>query len=1519
MKNIITFYLIFFTIYSSAQVPQRMSYQAVLRNTSNTLLSQQDIGVRISILQADTAGQAVYIETHYTKTNINGLMTLQIGGGLKFFGDFNSIDWSTGHYFVKTETDPDGGFDYRITGYSELLSVPYALFSGGQSDSTNLIKKINTKLSITDTLSMLAPYAKKGNFITRADLDSTNNFDINLQGNISSSKNVTVKGNIEALGTTSTLGTIDKPFKGLFLSSGSLSIASDTLGQNVPAAVLSNVEGNLQISAGGLKLLNNAAFIAKNIQGELEGNASTANALKTPRKINGVIFDGTKDILIDYTNDNYVKNESLNGTEPFNMSIDGNFNSSKNVTVAGNIEALGTTSTLGTITKPFKGLYLSSGSLSIASDILNQNVPAAVLSNVTGNLQISAGGVKLMGDNTSFIAPRIVGELTGNASTATYAISAGSLSGTIPTWNQSTTGNAATATKLAATKNINGVAFDGSADIIIATTSPNSLTFNNSGSGAASGGIYDGSLARTISYNSIGASPLAGSASLTSVGTLTSGSIPYTLLSGTIPTWNQSTTGNAATATYATSAGTISGTIPYTSLTGTIPTWNQSTTGNAATATYATTAGSLSGTIPTWNQSTTGNAATATKLTATKNINGVAFDGSADISITAIADAGTLSGTTLNSSILNSSLTSVGTLTSGSIPYTLLSGTIPTWNQSTTGNAATATFATTAGTISGTIPYTSLSGTIPTWNQSTTGNAATATYATSAGSLSGTIPTWNQSTTGNAATATKLAATKNINGVAFDGSADISITAIADAGTLSGTTLNSTILNSSLTSVGTLTSLTVTNPISGSITGNAATATYATSAGSLSGTIPTWNQSTTGNASTATYATTAGTISGTIPYTSLSGTIPTWNQSTTGNAATATYATSAGSLSGTIPTWNQSTTGNAATATKLAATKNINGVAFDGSADISITAIADAGTLSGTSLNSTILNSSLTSVGTLSSGSIPYSLLSGTIPTWNQSTTGNAANATYATSAGSLSGTIPTWNQSTTGNAATATYATTAGTISGTIPYTSLSGTIPTWNQSTTGNAATATKLAATKNINGVAFDGSADISITAIADAGTLSGTTLNSTILNSSLTSVGTLSSGSIPYSLLSGTIPTWNQSTTGNAATATYATTAGTISGTIPYTSLSGTIPTWNQSTTGNATTATKLAATKNINGVAFDGSADITIATTAPNSLTYNNAGTGDVSGGTYDGSLAKTISYNSIGASPLEGSASIITVGTIATGTWNATTIGISKGGTNSTATPTAGAIVYGNGSSYAISAVGTSGQYLQSTGTGAPTWSQPGPASIQVLTTSGTYTTPAGVKAIIIELIGGGGGSGAIVAPSNNQSTVSGGGGSGAYTKAIILNPTSTYTFTIGAAGTASAAGTAGGTGGQTSFDGTNFTAPGGLGGGAGSATGTGTVSQGGAGGAAGVGGIFMITGNSGGSGFGTSAIAVSGAGGNSYIGAGGTSRATATASLAGANGIGYGGGASGAASSTTTLAAGAAGFHGVIVVTEYK
>jgi hypothetical protein len=85
------------------------------------------------------------------------------------------------------------------------------------------------------------------------------------------------------------------------------------------------------------------------------------------------------------------------------------------------------------------------------------------------------------------------------------------------------------------------------------------------------------------------------------------------------------------------------------------------------------------------------------------------------------------------------------------------------------------------------------------------------------------VPVLNQSTTGNAATATALATARDINGIAFDGTADIIVTSAA--GTLTGNTLNATVVNSSLTSVGTLTDLTVTNPIAGSITGTSANVT----------------------------------------------------------------------------------------------------------------------------------------------------------------------------------------------------------------------------------------------------------------------------------------------------------------------------------------------------------------------------------------------------------------------------------------------------------------------------------------------------------------------------------------------------------------------------------------------------------------------------------------------------------------------------------------------------------------------
>jgi hypothetical protein len=107
-----------------------MSYQAVIRNSSNQLVVNQSVGMQISILQDSVNGTAVFIERHFPTTNINGQISIEIGEGTLVMGDFSGIDWANGSFFIKSETDLNGGANYTITGTSQLLSVPYSLYAG---------------------------------------------------------------------------------------------------------------------------------------------------------------------------------------------------------------------------------------------------------------------------------------------------------------------------------------------------------------------------------------------------------------------------------------------------------------------------------------------------------------------------------------------------------------------------------------------------------------------------------------------------------------------------------------------------------------------------------------------------------------------------------------------------------------------------------------------------------------------------------------------------------------------------------------------------------------------------------------------------------------------------------------------------------------------------------------------------------------------------------------------------------------------------------------------------------------------------------------------------------------------------------------------------------------------------------------------------------------------------------------------------------------------------------------------
>jgi uncharacterized protein (TIGR02145 family) len=118
---------VFISINLFAQAPQKMSYQAVIRNASNALVTNAPVKMRISILQGNNPGTSVYSELHSATTNANGLVSIEIGEGTNKTGTFSSINWGNGTYFLRTETDPNNGTNYTITGTSQLLSVPYAL------------------------------------------------------------------------------------------------------------------------------------------------------------------------------------------------------------------------------------------------------------------------------------------------------------------------------------------------------------------------------------------------------------------------------------------------------------------------------------------------------------------------------------------------------------------------------------------------------------------------------------------------------------------------------------------------------------------------------------------------------------------------------------------------------------------------------------------------------------------------------------------------------------------------------------------------------------------------------------------------------------------------------------------------------------------------------------------------------------------------------------------------------------------------------------------------------------------------------------------------------------------------------------------------------------------------------------------------------------------------------------------------------------------------------------------------
>ncbi|MDB2656891.1 DUF1566 domain-containing protein [Crocinitomicaceae bacterium] len=124
-------------ITSFGQAPEGFKYQAVVRGAGNTILNNQAVGMRMTIQQGSIGGTTVYQETYAPTTNAYGLVNLEIGSGTVVSGDFTTIDWSAGPYFIETAVDATGGTSYAVMGTSQLMSVPYALHANTAENVTN--------------------------------------------------------------------------------------------------------------------------------------------------------------------------------------------------------------------------------------------------------------------------------------------------------------------------------------------------------------------------------------------------------------------------------------------------------------------------------------------------------------------------------------------------------------------------------------------------------------------------------------------------------------------------------------------------------------------------------------------------------------------------------------------------------------------------------------------------------------------------------------------------------------------------------------------------------------------------------------------------------------------------------------------------------------------------------------------------------------------------------------------------------------------------------------------------------------------------------------------------------------------------------------------------------------------------------------------------------------------------------------------------------------------------------------